>query len=129
MKKSQIAVIDDEPLMTEALKSLLEDKIQCAVEVFNDPNQALSRLKVKSFDAISIDHRMPGLTGMEIVRLLRTSEGPNAHTRILLLSGFREEAECAYNELLSEVVFLDKPAKSEDYIRWMNVMLNPKKRA
>lgn len=125
-KKYQIALVDDEPQITKLLKLTLKDNFNCEVETFNDPTDALARLKEKAFDAISLDHRMPKLTGMDIVELLRLAEGPNKKTRILLLTGFREEAECHNEELLNEVIFLDKPITNEKFVRWMKVILNDK---
>ncbi|MBL7670614.1 MAG: response regulator [Bdellovibrionaceae bacterium] len=127
--KFVIAVVDDEPKMTKLLKLVLEDNFNCEVEVFNDPTDALSRLKTKKFDAISLDHRMPKLTGMDLVKLLRTSSGPNVETRILLLTGYREEAECSNIDLLKDVLFLDKPVSDERYILWMRTLLKSKKQA
>jgi CheY-like chemotaxis protein len=125
-KKYQIAVIDDEESITKLLKMILEEGFDCSVECFNDPTQALERLKEKEFDAISMDHRMPKLTGMDVVKILRNTEGPNLSTRILLLTGFREEAECLHPELLDQVYFLDKPVSNKRYLNWMNMLLKGK---
>ncbi len=126
--KYQIAIVDDEPQITKLLSLVLEDNFDCEIETFNDSTEALARLKVKKFDAISLDHRMPKLTGMDLVKLLRTSNGPNAKTRILLLTGYRDEAECTHMDLLDEVVFLDKPIEDKRYIIWMNVLLKGDKK-
>lgn len=123
-KKKQVAIIDDEVEITEFLKEFLLDSIDCDVDIFNDPLMALEQLKIKSYDAISLDHRMPGLKGMDLVKILRTSEGPNIKTKILLITGNLEEAECAHPDLISEVIFLEKPIKHERYIRWINFFLN-----
>jgi len=119
----RIALVDDEPKIAKLLKLVLEENLACTVEVFNDPTQALERLRQVQFDAISLDHRMPKLSGMDLVKLLRTSEGPNKRTRILLLTGYREDAECAQLDLLDEVLFLEKPIDDTRYLRWMKFVL------
>jgi CheY-like chemotaxis protein len=119
----RIALVDDEPKITKLLKLVLEENLACTVEVFNDPTQALERLRQVPFDAISLDHRMPKLSGMDLVKLLRTSFGPNQKTRILLLTGYREDAECAHLDLLDEVIFLEKPIDDAHYLRWMKFVL------
>lgn len=121
--KYRIALVDDEPKITKLLKLVLEEDLDCTVHVFNDPTQALERLRQVQFDAISLDHRMPKLSGMDLVKLLRTSYGPNQRTRILLLSGYREDAECAHLDLLDEVIFLEKPIDDTRYLRWMKFVL------
>jgi CheY-like chemotaxis protein len=122
-KDYRIALVDDEPKITKLLKLMVEDNFTCAVEVFNDPTTALARLREVQFDVISLDHRMPKLSGMDLVKLLRTSLGPNQKTRILLLTGYREEAECANLDLLDEVIFLEKPIDEAHYLRWMKFVL------
>lgn len=125
MSKYQVAVVDDEPQITEILQTYIEDsfKGQVEVEVFNDPTKALARLKEKKFDAISLDHRMPNLTGMEIVNILRSSSNVNEKTKILLLTAYLEDAECSHSNLLDQVIFLEKPVTEERYVRWIKFFL------
>ena len=125
-KKYRIAVIDDEQKLTKLLKMILEDSIDCKVEVFNDSLEALERLKEVPFDAISMDYRMPNLMGMDIVKFLRSHPGPNNLTKILLLTGFRDQAECADLELLDQVYFQEKPVDESRFLRWINFMLKAK---
>ena len=66
---------------------------------------------------------MPKLSGMDLVKLLRTSDGPNQKTRILLLTGYRDDAECAHVDLLDEVIFVEKPIDDTRYLRWMKFLL------
>jgi hypothetical protein len=65
---------------------------------------------------------------MDIVEALRITDGPNKQTRILLLTGYREEAECLHLDLLDEVIFLEKPVEDNRYVRWMKVLLKNKKK-
>ncbi|MGZ3773196.1 MAG: response regulator [Pseudobdellovibrionaceae bacterium] len=122
--KPQIAIVDDEVDLTEVYKNIVEGNIECNVEVFNDSTQALTRFQEKKFDVISLDHRMPHLTGMGIVKILRSNEGPNKNTPIIICTGFVEEAESLVTELLENVIFLQKPFESARYIRWIRSMLS-----
>lgn len=124
----QIAVIDDEPAITELLKLILEENFHCEVEEYNDSIQALRRLQEKKFDAISLDHTMPNLTGMDMVEILREPHEINSKTRIILLTGYREVAECSKPELLDEVYFLEKPVFDKRYLRWMSMILSSRKK-
>jgi CheY-like chemotaxis protein len=126
MKKFQIATVDDEPEILEILNDIIQESFDCEIESFSDPIIALDRFQEKKFDAISIDHRMPVLKGMDIVKLLRSSEGPNSKTRILLVTANIEEAECSYPALLDEVIFIEKPIKQPRFLRWMDFILNQK---
>jgi two-component system response regulator AtoC len=122
-KKYNIAIVDDEEKITEYLMEILIEHINCSVEIFNDPSEAINRFKEKQFDAISLDYRMPKLTGLDVVKLLRNSNCPNSKTKILLLTGYREETKFSNSALLNEVIFLDKPVDEEKYVKWMNIIL------
>jgi CheY-like chemotaxis protein len=122
--KHQIAILDDEVEIADYLKTVLEENLVCDVEVFNNPNLALKRFNEKHFDAISLDHRMPNLQGMDLVKLIRATNGPNQHTKILLLTGCIEEAESSHPELLNEVIFIEKPVRSTRYLRWIEFIIN-----
>ena len=122
-KKLLIAVVDDEPQITKLLKLLLLDNFNCEVETFNSSTEAIQVFQTRQFDVISLDHRMPQINGMEIVRLLRSSNCPNINTKIILLTGHREEAENRNVEILDEVFFLEKPIEEMRYIRWMSCLL------
>jgi CheY-like chemotaxis protein len=119
----EIIIVDDEPKITKLLKLLLKENFDCEVETYNDSIQALNRLKEKKFDAISLDHNMPGLLGMDIVNMLRETQTVNVETKILLLTGYRESAEALHPNLLNEVYFLDKPISDERYLRWISMIL------
>lgn len=123
----RIAVIDDEPKLTKLLKLVLEEGLSCEVSVFNDSLHALDALKNEEFDVISLDHRMPHLTGTQIVKQLRTADGPNCKTPIVLLTAFREEAEHLKLELLKDLLFLDKPIEDEHYLVNIRIALQMKK--
>jgi CheY-like chemotaxis protein len=119
----RIAVVDDEPKITKLLKLTLEENFTCVVDVFNDPIIALECFRQVPFHAISLDHRMPKLTGMDLVKLLRASKGPNQKTSILLLTGYLDDAECAHLDLLDQVMFLEKPIDEPRYLRWMKFFI------
>lgn len=115
-KPRQIMVVDDEPQMTKLLRMILIENIECEVEVFNDSVAALERLRQKKFDLVSLDFRMPKMTGIELVTAVRMNEGPNRHTPILLFTGFRQEAETLGKELIEDLLFLEKPVENSRYI-------------
>ena len=127
-RKYQIAIVDDDQLITTQLKIILEVCLGCETESFNDPSEALERLHIKKFDIISLDHVMPKLTGMDLVKLLRTTPGPNQYTSIVLLTGFREDIEYSHLEILDEVLFQDKPINEKRYIRLIKLMLKSVKK-
>ena len=65
-----ILVVDDDAALRKALKRVLGSH-GFAVEVAEDGDAALARLRRSSFDAIVLDVVMPGSDGMEVCRRLR----------------------------------------------------------
>ena len=128
----QIAVLDDEPSITKLLSLVLKENFDCEVEQFNDPLRAQERFGEKKFDVITTDHRMPGLTGVGLVKAIRASQGPNKSTNILMLTGYREMAasdaiEAGLTlEKLENVVILEKPLKEESLVTWVKILLKGK---
>ena len=121
----QIIIIDDEIIMTELLKLVVINGFNCEVEVFNDPLKALERLSVKSFDIISLDHKMPVLKGDEVIRRLRDEKGLNFQTPVVMFTGFKEDVKLGA-QYLDDLIFLDKPIENDSYVRHVKMALRMK---
>jgi two-component system, OmpR family, response regulator MprA len=65
-----ILVVDDDAGLRKALQRVLASH-GFAVEVAEDGDEALARLRTQRFDAIVLDVVMPGSDGMEVCRRLR----------------------------------------------------------
>ena len=71
----RILVVDDTPLTRETLRLVLEaDGYE--VEVVEDPLEALERLRSPSFQLLITDYRMPGMTGFELLSIVREEKIP-----------------------------------------------------
>jgi two-component system nitrate/nitrite response regulator NarL len=76
--KCQVLLIDDHPILTDGLKMMLEndDHFQ-VVGSYSNANFALSYLKSGAqVDLIILDHSMPEMTGVELVKHIKTLENP-----------------------------------------------------
>jgi CheY-like chemotaxis protein len=74
-RKRKILLVDDEPDITLTVKVGLEDSGLFQVDVFNDPQIALSNFKTDYYDFLLIDVRMPHLSGYELYDKLRNIDG------------------------------------------------------
>jgi DNA-binding NarL/FixJ family response regulator len=89
MRPVSIALVDDQALVREGLKSLLRGLgIEVAIEA-EDGRVLLEALATTRVDAIVADVRMPGVSGIEAVRSLR-AHGDT--TPVILLTTFDESA-------------------------------------
>jgi CheY-like chemotaxis protein len=79
-----IFVVDDEPMIGEVVKAILEME-GFKVEVFRDPTAALAALqKSRQPDLLLTDFVMPSLNGME---LIEQSKKANPGLKTILFSG------------------------------------------
>ena len=69
-----ILIVDDDAGLRKALRRVLLSG-GFAVEVAEDGEEALARLREGSFDAVVLDVMMPGAGGIEVCRRLRASGG------------------------------------------------------
>jgi two-component system response regulator MprA len=71
-ERPKILVVDDEPAVQQALSRAFALE-QYEVEVAGDGAAALEALTVDRFDTIVLDVAMPGLSGLEVCRRLRST--------------------------------------------------------
>jgi signal transduction histidine kinase/HPt (histidine-containing phosphotransfer) domain-containing protein len=80
-----ILVVEDVALNREVVSGLLQrDGHQ--VWLAEDGEQALTQCSVQPFDLILLDVHLPGISGVEVCKLIRSTAGPNRHSRIFALT-------------------------------------------
>ncbi|MFH1860996.1 MAG: sigma-54 dependent transcriptional regulator [bacterium] len=65
-----VFVIDDEEKMCEVLQIMLNEEGH-EVVTFNNPIEAINRLKMRSCDLVITDIRMPQMNGMDVLKTIR----------------------------------------------------------
>ena len=103
-------ILDDEPIVGKRLKQALT-KFGIDVEVFEDSEIAVNRLKDKNFDIVVTDIRMDKVDGIQILeRVLKHSD----HTRVIIITGYAT-VELAQEALAKGAFdFIAKPFKPDD---------------
>jgi len=88
-RSGRILVIEDEQAVREVLVDLLSrrghDVVACA-----DGRSALARLDAAPFDLVMVDLSMPGLSGWEVVRLVRLRDPAPA---VALITGWGDQLD------------------------------------
>lgn len=80
-----ILVVEDVALNREVAEGLLQrdgHRVWLAV----DAEQAWGQCAARRFDLILLDVHLPGMSGVELCKQIRASEGPNRRTRIFALT-------------------------------------------
>jgi FixJ family two-component response regulator len=80
-KPPVIAVVDDDPAVCSSLKFALELE-GFAVCIYHGGAELLLADDLEDFDCFVVDQRMPGMTGMELVEVLR---GRRVLTPVILI--------------------------------------------
>ena len=93
--EARILVADDNPLNLMVFKSLIK-KTLVKVETAENGYDAVIMAENEKYDVIFLDHMMPGKDGIETLKELRSTDGPNKETPSICLtanaiSGAREQ--------------------------------------
>lgn len=95
-KSLNILLVDDEDHLQEVLGLLLELDGHKVSTAFSG-QEAIEKSKDKHFDLVITDLKMPGMSGMEVVKAFREN---NPDTKIIMITGYpSEETEKEAREL------------------------------
>ena len=68
-----VLVVDDDPAVSRSLRRVLESA-GYEVTVANNGNAAVETIMHRAFDVVLSDIQMPGVTGVELLRLVRADD-------------------------------------------------------
>ena len=110
--EAKILVVDDTPVNLVVAKGMLKDYL-AHVDTLESGEECLKLLKDTHYDIIFLDHKMPGLDGVETLNKAKDINGPSRLSAYIALTansgtGLREEyMSYGFND------YLPKPIKSE----------------
>ena len=107
-----ILVVDDDKILTQLLKNLLEDA-GYEVRVANDGETAYGHLKDPKCRAMLLDIRMPGINGAELLMLM-TAEG--IKVPVIVMAGFPDFDEEEMKQFPNVKKMFHKPLYPEDVL-------------
>jgi len=70
MEKSRILVVDDEAVVREGVRRILEND-RYSVESCSSGRAALDLMQIKDFDMVITDLKMPGMSGLEVLKTIK----------------------------------------------------------
>jgi DNA-binding NtrC family response regulator len=104
--KADVLLVDDEEQFLKVLSKRLEGR-GIKVDTSTSGEDALTRVKGKEFDAIILDLAMPGMSGIETLKRIR-SENPDV--QIIMLTGHGSVEKGIEAMKAGAIDFLEKPA-------------------
>lgn len=73
--QTRVLYVDDEPDLLEIAKIFLDETGYLSVDTITSAKEALDSHKIPSYDAIVSDFQMPGMNGIEFLRIVRDTYG------------------------------------------------------
>jgi len=113
MTARHILIVDDEPRVAFFLRQALERSDRnCWVSVAHSGEEALEVLGRSSVDLLVTDLRMPGISGLELIRRVRES---NPQTRVILITAYGDEEVEEEARRLEAYRYITKPFDIADF--------------
>lgn len=111
---SKLLFIDDDPLVLSGFRRSIEDRHpQWQADFVGCPVEAWERVQHQSYDTIVVDMKMPRMTGLEFLKLIKS----NTATRsipVVIVTG-SAESDCKRKALDSGAAdLLSKPVSADD---------------
>lgn len=121
--KAKVLVADDEKILSELVKEILELLGAQAVTV-NDPREAAAvYAREKDFDLVMLDVVMPEKSGRAVYEELKAL---NPRVKVIFMSGYDKDRELFQSTADENVGFLGKPFSAEECYRQAAKMLAKK---
>ncbi len=116
----KILIVDDEPFNRKLLRTILL-QWGATVEEAHDGENALFLVNNKQYDLVLMDVRMPGMTGIEITRRIRSHEKPEIRNLIIIALTASNDKEKEMKCLEAGMnAFLPKPFTEQQFFEVVN---------
>ena len=122
-KKPVVLIVDDEPSIRRLISTFLGEGGFDTVEA-ESGTAALELLRTQPVDLILMDVLMPGIDGLDTVRILK-SQPQHAATPILFMSTFPEKNRVAFASQTGAIAFLPKPLHLATLLEEVRRILGP----
>jgi signal transduction histidine kinase/ActR/RegA family two-component response regulator len=106
----RVLIADDHEFNRRAFTLMLE-AVSADITAVEDGRKALDALETDAFDVVLMDVNMPGMGGLEAVRLLRASGGAAAQTPVIALTAAGQAEDVAACLAAGMNAFVAKPVE------------------
>ena len=111
MAKARILIVDDEEGMLEVCADTLSNLPEVELVLESQSRRAAERLAAESFDLLITDVRMPGLSGVELLRLARQH---NPDICVLVITAYPTVESAVESMKLGATDYIVKPFLPDD---------------
>jgi DNA-binding NtrC family response regulator len=116
--RKSILIVEDELSVRESLRMILKTKYE--VHTAADGNEALERLQKDKIDLVTLDLKMPGLSGIDVLREIKRR---NADIEVVVVSAYGNPQNLREANRYGAGDFITKPFNAPDLINSVNKSL------
>jgi CheY-like chemotaxis protein len=129
VRSARVLIVDDEFSMRKVIRTLLLSVGVTNVHDVGDGERGLKAIAAVEPDAVILDWQMPGMSGIEFVRHVRSPDSfAFPSVPIIMLTGHAEHWRVVEAMRLGVHEFLLKPVSSQAlYARLASVLLRPRR--
>lgn len=121
-KPFRFLIVDDEESLASLLKDVIQDKFEDArIDTFTCSSKAESSLESDKYDLVFSDYNMPILSGMDLLKSMRTGD-TNSKTPFILITGYKPPLD-DNPEIYENVFFLEKPFEEKRVFYYVHCSL------
>ncbi len=121
--RQRILVADDEPLLRDIVREILESEGYEVDEAANG-EMALESMLAKPYDLVILDLRMPRMNGFDVLQALDL-EGTIEDLPVIILTGDPAPEFMHTTYRMGASYFVSKPVKMRRLVAAVRVLLNP----
>ncbi len=103
--ESKILVVDDEANVCRSCQDMLGERGKKVVTAFSG-NECIKKTDDESFDVVILDLKIPGITGMELLKRIR---GRHPETRVIVITGYSTVSSAVETMKLGAFDYIAKP--------------------
>lgn len=103
-----LLIVDDDELIRDALNELFEEDHRC--HMAETAEQAMMWLETEKYDVVLTDISMPGLSGVELLGVIRQRQ---ANTPVIIISGLSDQEHARGLMDMGAFDYLVKPFRLE----------------
>jgi DNA-binding NtrC family response regulator len=113
MMAQRILAVDDEPSMLKLLERIIAEKTAYEIATTSNSLEVPAILEDKTFDLIITDLKMPGLDGLDLLRLVKEK---NRDEELIVITAFGSLETAIEGLSLGVFDYITKPFKREQII-------------
>jgi two-component system response regulator HydG len=110
MNKAKILIVDDEKEVLEYFSHYFNRLLECKIDLAATGEEALERIKAENFDLIFLDIKMPGLSGIDVLRRLKSD---NILPDVIIMTGYNSGQVAKEVLEVGAIGYLIKPIPPE----------------